>query len=108
MPTSRVSPHPCPPPLPSISNLADDGSKLFRDFGICARNLVELGALARHVDPSFAATYNRAIVGLANVVAHYAGKSLKKGKERMGNWEGELGEKMIECQFSYFFLRELY
>lgn len=78
---------------------ADDGAKLFRDFGIRAQNLVELGALAKHVDPSFAAVHSRAIVSLASVVAHYARKSLKKGTERTGNWEAKLEQNMIDCQF---------
>ena len=82
--------------------LADDGAKLFRDFGIRAHNLVELGALARHVDPSFSATHKRALVSLANIVAHYAGKSLRKGKERTGNWEANLQENMIDCQLPLF------
>ena len=30
---------------------SDDGRKLFRDFGIVAQNLVELGAVALLVDP---------------------------------------------------------
>jgi hypothetical protein len=80
-------------------SFADDGAKLFRDFGIRAQNLVELGALARHVDPSFAAIHKRAIVSLPNVVAHYTGRSLKKGTERTGNWEAQLAENMIDCQF---------
>jgi hypothetical protein len=79
---------------------ADDGTKLFRDFGIRAQNLVELGALAQHVDPSFSKVHKRAIVSLAKIVAHYAGKSLQKGRERTGNWEGQLQQNMIDCQSS--------
>lgn len=86
----------------------DDGAKLFRDFGIRAKNLVELGALGRHVDPAFAQIHKRYVVSLANVVGHYAGKSLMKGKERTGNWEALLNEKMIECKkFGFLFIYEI-
>lgn len=80
------------------SNMADDANKLNRDFGIKAQNLVELGALGRQADPTF--THKRAIVSLANVVAHFTGKSLfKGGKERTSNWEQTLTEKMKECLY---------
>lgn len=78
--------------------MTDDANKLNRDFGIKARNLIELGALGRHADPTF--THKRAIVSLANVVAHFTGKSLfKGGKERISNWEEPLTEKMKECLY---------
>ncbi|KIM92426.1 hypothetical protein PILCRDRAFT_810481 [Piloderma croceum F 1598] len=78
-------------------NIHNDGAKLFRDFGIRAHNLVELGALAKHVDPSFAAVHTtRLIVSLAKVVAYYVGKTLKKGTERVGNWEAQLEGNMID------------
>jgi hypothetical protein len=83
-------------------SVADDGAKLFRDFGIRAHNLVELGALARHVDPPFVAIHKRSLVSLAKLVAHYAGKTLNKGKERTGNWEAPLRENMIDCQLLLF------
>lgn len=78
--------------------MIDDGNKLSRDFGIKAQNLIELGALGRQADPTF--THKRAIVSLADVVAHFTGKSLfKGGKERTSNWEEPLTEKMKECQY---------
>ncbi|EGO26669.1 hypothetical protein SERLADRAFT_436475 [Serpula lacrymans var. lacrymans S7.9] len=78
------------------ANILNDGEKLFRDFGIHARNLVELGSLARQADPRFVTVYNRQIVSLAKMVAMYLHKTLKKGKERTANWEGVLNSKMIE------------
>jgi len=47
----------------------DDGRKLFRDFGILARNLVELGGVARQADPDFVRAFgsNRSMVSLAKV-----------------------------------------
>ncbi|KAF7982856.1 hypothetical protein HWV62_25834 [Athelia sp. TMB] len=78
------------------ANIQGDGNKLYRDFGIQAKNLVELGALARQVDSSFAEKHARSVVSLAKVVEHYEHKTLTKGKERMGNWEGKLSETMID------------
>ncbi|KAI0357923.1 ribonuclease H-like protein [Trametes cingulata] len=69
------------------ANIKNDGQKLFNDFGILGRNLVELGAIARHVDPSFAALHKRSIVSLAKVVEAYTRKTLDKGKVRTSNWE---------------------
>jgi hypothetical protein len=55
-------------PLPGVF-LIDDGRKLFRDFGILACNLVELGGVARQADPDFVRAFgsNRSIVSLAKV-----------------------------------------
>ncbi|KAI0672541.1 ribonuclease H-like domain-containing protein [Trametes maxima] len=69
------------------ANIKQDGWKLFRDFGILARGLVELGALAREADPSFSVKYKRSVVSLASVVERYTGKTLDKGKVRTSNWE---------------------
>lgn len=44
----------------------DDGAKLFRDYGILAKGLVELGGLALFVDPK-GAKEKRKIVSLAKV-----------------------------------------
>ncbi|KAI0768322.1 ribonuclease H-like domain-containing protein [Trametes elegans] len=69
------------------ANIKNDGQKLFRDFGILARSLVELGTLAHVADPSFANAYRRKIVSLARVVEMYTQKTLPKGKVRTSNWE---------------------
>ncbi|EIW53709.1 ribonuclease H-like protein [Trametes versicolor FP-101664 SS1] len=69
------------------ANIKNDGQKLFRDYGILARNLVELGAVARQVDPSFAKAHKRSIVSLAKVVETYTQKTLSKGPVRTSNWE---------------------
>jgi hypothetical protein len=47
----------------SLTVSLDDGKKLFRDYGIIARNLVELGSVALAIDPLPVA--NRKIVSLA-------------------------------------------
>ncbi|KAF9242290.1 ribonuclease H-like protein, partial [Melanogaster broomeanus] len=78
------------------ANILNDGEKLYRDFGIHARGLVELGALATRADDRFALVYNREIVSLSKMVAMYLGKTLLKGKERTSNWEADLNTKMVE------------
>jgi hypothetical protein len=57
-------------PMPLLNSVVaneapDDGKKLFRDYGILAQNLVELGALATVADPT--AKSRRKIVSLAKV-----------------------------------------
>lgn len=47
------------------AGVLDDGKKLFRDYGILAKNLVELGSVALVVDPVPIA--RRKIVSLAKV-----------------------------------------
>ncbi|KAH9927542.1 ribonuclease H-like domain-containing protein [Amylocystis lapponica] len=69
------------------ANIRNDGEKLFRDFGIVASNLVELGAFAQKADPAFSSVYRRSIVSLARMVELYTHKTLDKGKVRTGNWE---------------------
>lgn len=51
--------------LVAANKAPDDGKKLFKDYGILAQNLVELGALAMVADP--AAKHRRKIVSLAKV-----------------------------------------
>lgn len=77
--------------------ISDDGRKLFRDYGILAANLVELGGLARAADPS--CSFTRSIVALAKVVETYTGKVLDKGKVRSSDWEHvPLSEEQLECK----------
>ncbi|RDB28236.1 Werner Syndrome-like exonuclease [Hypsizygus marmoreus] len=84
------------PTIPKLGvNILSDGKKLFRDHGILAKNLVELGAVARVADP-MGAKWKRKIVSLAKLVEQYCGKILEKGHERTGNWEGDLGERQLE------------
>ncbi|KAI0633974.1 ribonuclease H-like domain-containing protein [Trametes polyzona] len=80
------------------ANIKNDGQKLFGDYGVLARNLVELGTIARHVDPSFAAVHKRKIVSLAKVVAFYTHKTLSKGPVRSSNWEAK---PLSEAQKTY-------
>jgi len=78
--------------------MADDGEKLYRDFGIIARGLVELGALAHFADDAFSNIYKRRVVSLAKMTAMYLKRDLMKSKERTGNWEGDLNNKMLHCE----------
>jgi len=64
--------------------------KLFRDYGILASNLVELGALACQVDEKFASIFNRPIVSLAKVVSYCLHKTLDKGTVRISDWSKDL------------------
>ena len=80
--------------------LIDDGVKLWRDFGILANNLVELGGLAQQADPAFHTTYKRSLVSLARMVDMYLDKSIDKGGAvRMGDWDAApLDEEQRTCQ----------
>ncbi len=73
--------------------------KLFRDYGILASNLVELGALACQVDESFASTFNRPIVALAKVVSYCLHKTLDKGAERRSDWSKDLTRAQMKCTY---------
>ena len=77
--------------------LADDGKKLLKDYGVAAANLVELGALARKADPTFASS--RSIVSLAKIIEVYCdGKVLDKGPVRMSDWErAPLSAEQLHC-----------
>lgn len=77
---------------------AEDGQKLYRDFGIRARGLVELGGLARNADATFGLVYNREVVSLAKMVAMYLEKTLVKDSVRTSNWEAKLTAEMIKCK----------
>ncbi|KAH9968063.1 ribonuclease H-like domain-containing protein [Russula dissimulans] len=77
-------------------NIRNDGMKLFRDYGVFASNLVELGALACQVDEGFALTFKRPIVALAKVVSYCLHKTLDKGPVRTSDWSKDLTrEQMI-------------
>jgi len=70
--------------------------KLFRDYGILASNLVELGALACQVDKSFSSTFKRPIVTLAKVVSYYLQKTLDKGPVRTSDWSKDLTREQMK------------
>lgn len=83
------------PNVPKMGvNILNDGKKLFRDYGILAQSLVELGALAMVADP--AAKRRRKMVSLAKLVEQYCGKLLEKGSIRTGNWEAKLDQEQID------------
>ncbi|KAG2159454.1 uncharacterized protein EDB93DRAFT_1115831 [Suillus bovinus] len=77
------------------ANIHNDGEKLYRDFGITAQGLVELGALAHVADDAFSKIYKRRVVSLAKMVAMYLKFNLAKSKERTSNWEADLNDKMV-------------
>ncbi|KAG2133162.1 hypothetical protein BD769DRAFT_1572944 [Suillus cothurnatus] len=77
------------------ANIHNDGEKLYRDFGITTRGLVELGALAHVADDTFSSIYKRRVVSLAKMTAMYLKCNLAKSKERTSNWEADLNDKMV-------------
>jgi hypothetical protein len=84
--------------LRTCEQIQDDGMKLFRDYGILASNLVELGALACQVDKSFSSTFKRPIVSLAKVVSYYLQKTLDKGPVRTSDWSKDLTREQMKCK----------
>ncbi|KAF8624705.1 hypothetical protein AX17_007036 [Amanita inopinata Kibby_2008] len=92
------------PDIPKLGvNILNDGNKLFKDYGIFAKNLVELGAVVHLADPEggnlLAGTRQRYknIIALAKLVEYYCGKVLDKCKaQRMGNWEAELDQLQVD------------
>ncbi|KAF8062457.1 ribonuclease H-like domain-containing protein [Lyophyllum atratum] len=83
------------PDIPKLGvNILNDGRKLFRDYGILAKNLVELGALAAVADPT--SGIKRKIISLAKLTERYCSKTLEKGNERTGNWEAPLDQRQLE------------
>ncbi|KAG5643403.1 hypothetical protein DXG03_000981 [Asterophora parasitica] len=85
------------PNIPKMGvNILNDGKKLFSDFGIIAKNLVELGAVALVADPSRSKKSKRKIVSLATLTQRYCGKILEKGSERTSNWEHSLSQQQLD------------
>ncbi|KAI0299388.1 ribonuclease H-like domain-containing protein [Multifurca ochricompacta] len=71
-------------------NIRNDGMKLYRDYGLLASNLIELGALACQVDEKFASMFRRPIVSLAKMVSYCLHKTLDKGPVRTSDWSKDL------------------
>jgi hypothetical protein len=84
----------------TCDRIQDDGMKLFRDYGILASNLVELGALACQVDENFVSTFRRPIVSLVKVVSYFLHKTLDKGPVRMSDWSKDLTREQMKCKYS--------
>ncbi|KAG6817015.1 hypothetical protein H0H87_000637 [Tephrocybe sp. NHM501043] len=80
------------PKTPKLgANIMNDGKKLFRDYGIIPKNLLELGVVAAAWDPEHA--IKRKVISLAKLAATYTQKTLLKGDERISDWEvSELSE----------------
>ncbi|KAJ6448908.1 ribonuclease H-like domain-containing protein [Mycena sanguinolenta] len=74
------------------ANILGDAKKLFKDYGVMMRGLVELGALARQVDEASRdkAVWGKGkkIVALAKLAERYLQKRLRKDDNvRISNWE---------------------
>ncbi|KIJ33547.1 hypothetical protein M422DRAFT_35468 [Sphaerobolus stellatus SS14] len=68
-------------------NIGGDGKKLFRDYGISPKGLVDLGDLMHYVDKEHMATRNRKRIPLQEIVEYYTDHTLDKGPVRTSNWE---------------------
>ncbi|KAF9645234.1 ribonuclease H-like protein [Thelephora ganbajun] len=78
-------------------NIRGDGEKLYHDYGILPRGLVELAGAARDADVVFAASYRRPMVALAKMVEFYERKHLPKDTVRTSDWERDpLDAEQIE------------
>ncbi|EJT51209.1 hypothetical protein A1Q1_07593 [Trichosporon asahii var. asahii CBS 2479] len=69
-------------------NIKQDGNKLWRDFGVPTAGLLELSAVARHVDS--ARWPDKGLISLARLAAAYLGADLDKGDVRTGDWSARL------------------
>ena len=77
-----------------------DGEKLYHDYGILPRGLVELAGAAQDADAVFAARYRRPMVALAKMVEFYEKRLLPKDTVRVSDWERDpLDPEQIECLF---------
>lgn len=74
-------------------NIKQDGNKLWRDFGVPCAGLLELSAVARHVDG--ARWPSKGLISLARLSAAYLGAELEKGAVRTGDWSARLDEEQV-------------
>jgi ribonuclease D len=79
-----------------------DGEKLYHDYGILPRGLVELAGAAQDADAVFAASFRRPMVALAKMVEFYERRHLPKDTVRISDWERDpLDPEQIECLFRF-------
>ncbi|KAH9919940.1 uncharacterized protein B0H18DRAFT_1026286 [Fomitopsis serialis] len=78
----------------------DDGEKLYRDYGILASNLVELGAFAHRADATFARKYNSPSSRSRSGRALY-GQDARQGRVRSSNWRPRHAANDAHCAWSY-------
>ncbi|KAF9781270.1 ribonuclease H-like domain-containing protein [Thelephora terrestris] len=78
-------------------NIRGDGEKLYHDYGILPRGLVELAGAAQDADADFAAMFRRPMVALAKMVEFYEKRHLPKDTVRISDWERDpLDPEQIE------------
>ncbi|KAJ7677348.1 ribonuclease H-like domain-containing protein [Mycena rosella] len=95
------------PDIPKMgANILNDAKKLFKDYGVLMRNVVELGALAKQADPpcTDATVFgtSKRIVSLAKLVERYLHKTLcKEDDVRKSDWEDpELEQKAERLEYA--------
>ncbi|KZV79695.1 ribonuclease H-like protein [Exidia glandulosa HHB12029] len=74
-------------------NILNDGQKLYRDYGVVAKGLVELGTMASQADQS---SNHLGRPSLGTLVGRYLKRNLLKGSVRMSNWEAQLDANQVK------------
>ncbi|KAF8882545.1 hypothetical protein BD779DRAFT_1674886 [Infundibulicybe gibba] len=78
------------PDIPKLwVSILDDRKMLFRDYGILAQDLVELGAVAAKAESGGVSAEKRGRT-MVSLQAKLVGEYCDKGKEQTGSWEAEL------------------
>ncbi|KAI0271572.1 ribonuclease H-like domain-containing protein [Gloeopeniophorella convolvens] len=72
--------------------IQDDCKKLWKDHRVSVRNCVDLGLLARSVDPQWKGPYVRPL-GLSRLAETYLDRRVAKGRVQRSNWEAALSEQ---------------
>ncbi|KZT22909.1 ribonuclease H-like protein [Neolentinus lepideus HHB14362 ss-1] len=78
----------------------NDAIKLYADYGISAKELLDLKVLAYSADLQYRKIFGKTNVSLARIVSMYTGKELSKGPVRTSNWEQVLSNLQKECTSS--------
>lgn len=76
-------------------NIGNDGRKLFNDYKIQSKGLLELTFLAKSIHTEDLGT-NRVLISLDRLTEYVLRHRLDKGNERVGDWEAILDWKQIE------------
>lgn len=79
------------------NSVLDDAKRLYQDYGVRSRNLIDLCNYAKATDPDLLARSGRRQVGLAEIIARYLYRVLEKGPVRTSHWEDRLSFEQAEC-----------
>ncbi|KAH8916113.1 ribonuclease H-like protein [Atractiella rhizophila] len=73
-------------------NIGGDARKLYRDFGVALKGVIELSDVARSVDLE-RWQHKRGLIALQTLTGYYTDLYLPKGSVRTSNWERQLDEE---------------